>query len=643
MTDITERKRVDEALRTSQQVIEGILNAIPVRVFWKDRNLVYLGCNEAFARDAGFADPKEIIGKDDYQMGWRDQADQYRGDDRQVIESGCAKLLIEEPQTTRAGNKITILTSKVPLRSSAGEVSAVLGTYFDITERKRAESEIRLQSAALNAAADAIVITRRDGAIEWTNPAFSALTGYSAEEASGRNPRELVKSGVQDPEVYRQLWETILGGTVWRGEMTNRRKDGSHYPEEQTITPVKDAAGAVAHFIAIKRDLTEEKRLQAQFLQAQKMESVGRLAGGIAHDFNNLLTVINGTAEIASMQLREADPLRLDLMQIRQAGERAASLTRQLLAFSRKQVMAVEVLCLNRLVADMQGMLQRLIGENIDLVVVPAQGADHVRADRAQLEQVVLNLVVNSRDAMTGGGTLTIETRAVELDEAYTRRHPPAPAGPYVRLSVSDTGVGMDEATRAQMFEPFFTTKELGKGTGLGLSTVDGIVRQSGGSIEVDSEPGRGTSFKIYLPRVGEVEVAAQAQAARPVAETPASETVFVVEDEMALRELAKRILKSAGYTVLTFGTAEEALPALTEHEGPVHLLLTDLILPGMTGRELATRLKKVRPEIKVLYTSGYTDDAILRHGVLENASHFLGKPYSVAELRRKVRAMLDL
>ena len=633
----------NQVLRESERRFSEMLDRLDLISMMLDRDGRITYCNEHLLHLTGWQ-REDLIGKNWFEIFVPPELADLRGAFFTSLLANQAEAHHQENEIlTRSGERRLVRFNNMVLRSLVGDVIGTASIGEDVTERKRAEKEIRLQSAALNAAADAIVITRRDGAIEWSNPAFSALTGYSGEEAVGKNPRELLKSGVQDPEIYRHLWETILGGKVWRGEMTNRRKDGSHYPEVQTITPVKDATGAVAHFIAIKRDLTEEKRLQAQLLQSQKMESVGRLAGGIAHDFNNLLTVINGTAEMSSMQLREADPLRHDLAQIRQAGERAALLTRQLLAFSRKQIMAVEVLSLGKLVADMQGMLQRLIGENIDLVVVPAQGADHVRADRAQLEQVVLNLVVNSRDAMAGGGALTIETRAVELDEAYTRRHPPAQAGPYVRLSVSDTGVGMDEATRAQMFEPFFTTKELGQGTGLGLSTVDGIVRQSGGSIEVYSEPGRGTTFKIYLPRVGEVEAAAQAQAANPVAETPASEIVFVVEDEKALRELAMRILKSAGYTVLTFGTAEEALPALTGHEGPVHLLLTDLILPGMTGRELAIRLKEVRPEIKVLYTSGYTDDAILRHGVLENASHFLGKPYSVAELKGKVREVLDL
>ncbi len=349
------------------------------------------------------------------------------------------------------------------------------------------------------------MITDRKGSIEWINAAFTTLTGYGAEEALGRNPRDLVKSGAHSRAFFENLWQTILGGDVWRGEMTNRRKDGSQYPEEQTITPLRDARGEITHFIAIKRDLTERRQLEAKALEAQRIDAVGRLAGGIAHDLNNLLTVINGTSDLASADLKPGDPLRADLEDIHRAGTRAASLTQRLLAFSRRQFLTLEILNLNTVVAGVQDVLMRVIGEDLHVVVVPAADLGRVRADVRQIEQVILNLALNARDAMPTGGTLTIETRNVDLDKAFAAAHPSVEPGPCVMLAISDTGVGMDEATRRLAFEPFFTTKPPVTGSGLGLSAVYGIVKQTGGSIWIDSAPGAGTTVSIYLPRLHEV------------------------------------------------------------------------------------------------------------------------------------------
>jgi PAS domain S-box-containing protein len=526
------------------------------------------------------------------------------------------------------------------VRDAAGSPVRAVGAMRDVTQDAQAHGVQRLQSAALNAAANGIVITDRAGIIVWVNPAFTRLTGYSAEEAVGRTPRALVKSGVHDAALYEELWTTILAGQVWTGEMTNRRKDGTLYTERQTITPVKGPDGQILHFISIKQDLSDEKRLEAQFLQSQKMEVVGRLAGGIAHDFNNLLTVINMTADLAAETLRNGDPLREDLAEIRSAGERAASLTRQLLAFSRKQILTPGVLDLGALVQDMSAMLQRLIGEDIQFAVKASDGLGSVKADRGQIEQVIMNLAVNARDAMPGGGKLTIETRDVLIDESTLAAHPGMHAGPHVMVAVTDTGSGMDDATRARIFEPFFTTKDPGKGTGLGLSTVYGIVKQSGGGVWVYSEPGRGTTFTIYLPRISG-PLPAVAAAPRPTAST-GTETILVVEDEAALRMLATRMLRSAGYTVLEAANAEAALLLVQRQKQPVHVLLTDVVMPGLSGRELATQLAGIRPELKVLYTSGYTDDAIFRHGVLDAGAQFIGKPYTKSGLLARLRSLLD-
>jgi len=515
----------------------------------------------------------------------------------------------------------------------------VCGAFQDISAQRFANESLQLQSIALSAAANAIVITDPSGVIEWVNPAFTRLTGYTAAEAIGKNPR-LFKSGQHDSNFFKALWETIKAGRAWQGEVTNRRKDGALYTEDQTITPVLDETGAIVHFVAIKEDITERLQLQAQFLQSQKMESVGRLAGGIAHDFNNLLTIINGNADLALRRLNHEDPLRASFQDIYGAGQRAADLTRQLLAFSRKQVLKPQPLNLNTVVEGLQRMLPRLIGEDIALVFVLAERLGTVTADPGQIEQVILNLAVNARDAMPSGGTLTIETQDVELDERYASRHPSIQPGPHVMLAISDTGIGMDTITRSQIFEPFFTTKSHGKGTGLGLSTVYGIVSQSGGSISVYSEVGRGTTFRIYLPQVTGPSVTERVRPDSKV--TRGRETILIVEDEDMLRALARRYVESAGYKTLDAPNGLDALRLLEHSEERVHLLLTDVVMPGISGRELAKRIGQIQPSLKVLFMSGYTDEAISHHGVLDAGVQFIAKPFTIQELTGKIREVLD-
>jgi len=499
--------------------------------------------------------------------------------------------------------------------------------------------QVRLQSAALNAAANAMVITDREGVIQWVNPAFSQLTGYFASEAIGANPRDLVRSGVHPREFYQDMWLTLLAGKVWEGELTNRRKDGTHYVEQQTITPVRNDAGEITHFIAIKRDLTEPRRLQAQFLQAQKMEVVGRLAGGVAHDFNNLLTVINGTADLALMDLPEGHPMRREFAHIKDAGDQAARLTRQLLSFSRKQVVDPAVVNVGDNIKHMAGLLRRLIGEDIKLAVVAPPEEDAVIIDPGQLEQVLLNLAVNARDAMPHGGVLTVATSRVTVDEGFAAGHAPLAAGPHVMVTVTDTGIGMTDEVRRRMFDPFFTTKESGHGTGLGLATVYSIVKQAGGCIEVDSEPGHGATFRVYLPIAtrssGEVALESPRRAR-------GSETILVVEDEDGLREVVTRMLRGAGFTVIHANGARQALELLESHRYQVHLVFTDVVMPGMSGVDLVTAILAAHPRIKVLFASGYTADATLNQVALARARNFIAKPYTVAGLTKKIRDVLD-
>ena len=393
--------------------------------------------------------------------------------------------------------------------------------------------------------------------------------------------------------------------------------------------------------VGISLDVTERRTLEQQFQQAQKMEAVGQLAGGVAHDFNNLLTVILGFCELLLADLDPGDPRQADISEIQKAGTRAAGLTRQLLAFSRKQIIEPTRLDLNVVVADMQAMLRRLIREDVKVVLSLGPELAAVKADRGEVEQIVMNLAVNARDAMPKGGTLTIETANVELDEHYAKTHVAVKAGPYVVITVTDTGTGMTPQVQARLFEPFFTTKEPGKGTGLGMATVYGIVTRSGGSVGVDSELGRGTSFKVYFPRADAAETVVDAPAPPMRRQVAGTQTVLLVEDEEGLRELTKRLLTRQGYTVVVAGDAEEAIRRFDENPS-IDVLLTDVVMPGASGPELVGQLVARRPGLKVIYMSGYTDDAIVHHGVLNPGIAFLHKPFTSDALGRKIREVID-
>jgi len=486
---------------------------------------------------------------------------------------------------------------------------------------------------------DIIAVLDAEGAIRYASPSVLPLLGYAPEDLVGLDILALVHPDDVDVtlRVFREGVATGKGGRLL--ELRLRHKDGTFRHLEAIGRYLLDDP-LVQGVVINARDVTERRTLERQFLQAQKMEAVGRLAGGVAHDFNNLLTAILGYADLLLDGLPTLSPLRPDLEEIRKAANRAGALTRQLLAFSRKQVLEMRVLDLNELVADMDKMLQRLLGEDIDVLTKldPALGA--VRADAGQLEQVIVNLAVNARDAMPKGGRLTIETRNAELDDSYVREHVPVQPGRYVMLAVSDTGTGMSAETMSHVFEPFFTTKEPGKGTGLGLATVYGIVKQSGGYVWCYSERGKGTTFKVYLPRVDAPVDQFPARAALP--RTLGSETILLVEDEAALRALTRRLLERHGYMVLEAGTADAALALAREHVGPIHLLLADVVLPGASGPTLAGELLSRRADLKVLFMSGYTEDAIVHRGVLAPNTAFINKPFSGDNLAAKVREVLD-
>ena len=540
--------------------------------------------------------------------------------------------------TAKGEELIWDFSSSVLGKLPGGRVLAI-SMAKDITKRKRAEEALIRLNTAVEAAANGIVIVDREGVILWVNPAFTRITGYPKDEAVGQHTR-ILNSGIHDQKFYHDLWSTVIAGRVWRGVLCNRRKDGSHYYEEMTITPVMGDHGNVLQFVAIKEDITDKHHLQSQLQQAQKMEAVGQLAGGVAHDFNNLLTIISGYSEILLTTIPATDPKREMVKAVSVAGERAAGLTRQLLAFSRQTVLEPKVLDLNAVVKDTEKMLRRLIGEDVLLTTTIDPQTRLVKVDSTQLGQVLMNLAVNARDAMPKGGNLTIETANVDLDASYTKTHEGVKPGRYVLLAVTDSGAGMPPEVKSRIFEPFFTTKGVGKGTGLGLAVVMGIVQQSGGHLEVYSEVGLGTTFKIYFPAVTDEVVDEAAPTSAGLLH--GTETICLVEDEDSVREMARLVFQTHGYTVLHASGGKEALRLLDQHKGQVAILVTDVVMPYMSGRDLADSLLTKFPHIKVLFTSGYTDDAIVRHGILQAEVAFLQKPYTPMSLLRKVRQVLD-
>jgi PAS domain S-box-containing protein len=518
----------------------------------------------------------------------------------------------------------------------AGKPS-IIGVLLDKTEQINAEEGFERLAALVACCEDAIVATDPHGMITDWNAGAERLFGYTATEVTGRSNLLLVPP--EDMARAVRITQELQQGIEFQPyEAVRVRRDGRTVVVSVRLSHIKDK-NRIVGFSVIYRDLTNTKKLEEQLRQAQKMEAVGQLAGGIAHDFNNLLTVISGYSQIVLTKLPPGEE-REQVDQIYKAGERAARLTRQLLAFSRKQVLEPRVLDLNVVVDEAGKMLRRLIGEDIILTTVLASDLNAVKVDAGQIEQVIINLVVNARDAMPQGGQVTIETRNVDLDEGYARLHMEVRPGKYVLLAVSDTGCGMDEATKARIFEPFFTTKRLGEGTGLGLATVYGIVKQSGGHLSVYSEVGHGTSFKIYLPIVRDTVPTDESLHGMRVS-IHGSESVLLVEDEEAVRGLSRMALQMYGYTVIEACNADDAIRIGKEHSGPIHLLATDVVMPGMSGRQLAESLRSLR-KLRVLFLSGYTDDAVVRHGVLEAEADFLQKPFTPTSLANKVRQILD-
>jgi PAS domain S-box-containing protein len=642
MVDITERKRTEEALRDSEGRFRLLVEHAPAAIAMLDKNMKYLAASRRWLEDYRL-NSKDVIGHTHYEV-FPEIPERWKEIHRRCL-AGAVERCAEDPFPRADGTTDWVRWEIRPWRHETGEIGGIVIFSEDITERKRAEEALRAKAEEIsdlyNNAPWGYHSLDKDGTFIRINDTEMKWLGYSRDEIIGQKKF----SKLITPAALKTFQENFPlfkeRGWVRDLEFEFIRKDGSIMPVLLSSTAVKDSAGNFVMSRSTVFDITERKQLEEQLRQAQKMEAVGQLAGGVAHDFNNLLTVVMGYNEILLARLGPDHALREHVTEIHKAGERAASLTRQLLAFGRRQVLQPQVLDLNAIVANIDKMLRRLIGEHIDLSTHLDPELGCVKADPGQIEQIIVNLAVNARDAMPQGGRLTIETANVELDEVYARNHVAVEPGPYIMLAVSDTGCGMDAEIQKHIFEPFFTTKEKGKGTGLGLATVYGIVKQSGGNVSAYSEPGRGATFKVYLPRLEELLPAVKPGRVAVKAEH-GSETILVVEDEEAVRSLVRGVLKANGYRVLEARQPDEALATLQQHDGPIHLVLTDVVIPQMSGRQLAERLVSLHPKTKVLYMSGYADSAVIHHGMLDAGTAFLQKPFTPGALARKVREVLD-
>ncbi|MFO7598677.1 MAG: PAS domain S-box protein [Candidatus Desulfacyla sp.] len=649
--DISQRKEMEKALRESEKRFRNLYDEAPVGYFEYDLQGNITQVNRTELEMLGYT-VEEMIG----QPCWNFIVEDARG---QILEKLAGTRSpahgLERTYRRKDGTTFPVLYEDRLLTDENGRITGIRTTIQDITERKRSEEALRerdnlLKKLSIHVPGMIYQFMRRpDGTycVPFASEAVKDIFGCSPEDV--KEDFSPIARAIL-PEDLDRLMESVKSSaehmTVWRREYRVQLPGGPVRWIYGESSPEKLADGSII-WHGFNRDITERKqaeeereKLNAQLIQAQKMESVGRLAGGVAHDFNNKLTVMMGYAQMAMNDLEKTDPLYGNLQEVLKAGKQSVDIVRQLLAFARKQIIAPEVLDLNETMEGMLKMLRRLIGEDIDLLWQPDTNLWNVKMDPSQIDQILANLCVNARDAIQGAGKVTIETRNTILNEAYRAEHAGAVPGEYVMLAVSDAGCGMDRETLENIFEPFFTTKDREKGTGLGLATVYGIVKQNNGFIGVESEPGRGTAFRIYLPRHGE-EVEEKVEAVETETPQGRGETILIVEDDAPVLQLAQRVLENLGYAVLTSASPAEAITTAREYQGEIHLLMTDVVLPEMSGKELAGEISRIRPAIRTLYMSGYTADVIAHHGVLDEGVQFIGKPFMPDILARKVREAL--
>ncbi|MBI5248041.1 MAG: PAS domain S-box protein [Desulfomonile tiedjei] len=634
--DISARKAAEQAVRESEERFRSAFSTSPDSInINRLSDGVYMDINDGFTALTGFT-RDEVVGRSSFDIDiWADLKDRERLV-AELVKHGRVNNLQAKFRLKDGRVRTGLMSASV---TTINGVPHILSITRDIDDLKRAEEDRTRLATAIDQAAEAVVITDTDGTIVYVNPAFERTTGYSRDEALGKNPR-ILKSGQHDEKFYKHMWETIASGQVWSGHLITRKKDGALFEEEATISPIREDGGEIVNYVAVKRDVTKEVSLQKQLLQAQKMEAIGTLAGGIAHDFNNLLQVTLGYSELLLHEKKEDNPEYADLKKIFSAARNGADLVQRLLTFSRKVEPKLIVLNLNRMITQVDKLLRRTIPKMIEVHLDLDSGVAEIQADPTQMEQILMNLAVNARDAMPDGGSLTIGTRNTTLDEEYCSFHAGAVPGDYVLLTVSDTGHGMDKETVGHIFEPFYTTKELGRGTGLGLAMVYGIVSQHGGHIACYSEEGRGTTFTVYFPAIpAEADVRVEASKEMP---TFGTETILLVDDEDMVRELGERILRKSGYTMLVAPNGAKALALYTENRDRISLVILDLIMPGMGGKQCLEELLKIDPQVRVLISSGFSGDVSVKESLDIGALGFVGKPFRMNELLLKVRKLLD-
>ncbi|MBN2323375.1 MAG: PAS domain S-box protein [Spirochaetes bacterium] len=639
--DITERRLAEEALERSEAFKDRIIESSPdsIKVLDLDGTLRYMSKGGQHLME--IEDIDSLIG-----TSW---IDFWKGQDRLKAKEAVSKARSGGIGSFEGFRETTTGTPKwwevviSPITDTKGEVEQLIAISRDITERKLADEELRKLSIAVQQSPVSILITDVQGDIEYVNRRFSEITGYNYKEVLGKNPR-LLKSGEHTPEFYDSLWGTISAGREWQGEICNKKKNGELFWESATISPIKNEEGMITHYIGIKENITDRRNLEDQLRQSQKMEAIGRFAGGIAHDFNNMMTAVIGFSDYLLSSRQDDDALVSIIKQIKAAGQRAASLTQQLLAFSRRQAIETQLIDLQLVITTMEQMLRQLIGEDIILSIALDKKPSIIKTDRSQVEQIIMNLVVNARDAMPQGGKLIIETETAVLDDDYCKDWIDIEAGTYVALSITDTGSGMDKETLSHIYEPFYTTKEIGKGTGLGLSTVYGIVKQSQGHVHCYSEPQKGTTFKIYFPAITQQAENTQFrdEDSGEVKISRGTETILLVEDEEVVRKIASSVLRSNGYHVFEATNSDEALAICKDRDISIDLLVTDVIMPGMQGPDLARQILDVSPETSVLFISGYPDNVIEKLELFEVDNNFLQKPFTPKKLLLRVQELLN-
>ena len=638
-TDITERKLAEEELRKSEERFRSYVeNASDiVFAFNPDGTFSYISPN--WIHFVG--EPAEnAIGQSFETYAHPDDLPRCYQYFQEIVTSLDKITNFEFRIRHRNGSYRWLVSSGARIKDKNGNIVSIVGIARDVTEAKKAEAERERLIAAIEQADETVVMMDQDGIIEYVNPAFEKVTGYSLKEAIGKRPT-MLDGGEHSKEFYEEVWNTISSGHVWKGRFVNKKKNGTIFNEEASISPVRDMDGQTINYVAVKRDITRELELEQQFIQSQKMESVGRLAGGIAHDFNNMLLVILGHAELILDEAKHNKEMVDSVREIQHAAQHSADLTRQLLAFARKQTASPKILDINKTVEGMLKMLQRMIGESIELDWQPGADVSAIRLDPAQLAQILTNLAVNARDAIDGIGKITIETANIEIDEETCKNRSGCQPGKYVMLTFSDSGHGMNDETMKQIFEPFFTTKEVGEGTGLGLATVYGVIMQNHGHITVDSVVGQGTTFHIYLPAHSVNHIYTKSNLGRELPSGKA-ERILLVDDEPAILKMGRTMLERLGYNVIIAQGPTEAIEIASQYRESIDLLVTDVVMPEMNGADLARFLTEMNPKMKYLFMSGYTANVIAKQGIIEEDVRLLQKPFSFHDLATSVKETLE-